>query len=136
MLWGIEFISQGKHSVLRVFIDKEDGITLEDCEAVSHQASAVLDVEDPIKTEYNLEVSSPGLDRPLFTFAQFAQFVGEEIQVRLNMAVAGKRKFTARLEKAENEVLTFSLNKGTANEELWDVNVAQVDKANLVPVFE
>ena len=136
MLWGIEFISQGKHSVLRVFIDKEDGITLEDCEAVSHQASAVLDVEDPIKTEYNLEVSSPGLDRPLFTFAQFAQFVGEEIQVRLNMAVAGKRKFTARLEKAENEVLTFSLNKGTANEELWDVNVAQVDKAILVPVFE
>ena len=136
ILWGIEFISQGRHSILRVFIDKEDGITLEDCEAVSHQVSAVLDVEDPIKTEFNLEVSSPGLDRPLFTFAQFAQFVGEEVQVRLKMAVAGKRKFTARLEKAENDVLTFSLNKGSANEELWDVSVAQVDKANLVPVFE
>ena len=132
-LWGIEFISQGKHSVLRLFIDSEDGITLEDCEAVSHQVSAVLDVEDPIQTEYNLEVSSPGLDRPLFTFAQFAQFVGEDVQVRLKMAVAGRRKFTARLEKADadKKSLTFA-----DKDETWEVSMTQVDKANLVPVFD
>ncbi|MCG8672933.1 MAG: ribosome maturation factor RimP [Pseudomonadales bacterium] len=130
-LWGIEFISQGKHSILRLFIDTEQGITLEDCEAVSHQVSAVLDVEDPISTEYNLEVSSPGLDRPLFTFDQFVRFVGEDIQVRLKMAVAGKRKFTAKLEKAEGEVLTFS-----QGDESWDVSISQVDKANIVPAFD
>lgn len=130
-LWGIEFISQGKHSVLRLFIDSENGITLEDCEAASHQVSAVLDVEDPIKTEYNLEVSSPGMDRPLFTFDQFARFVGEDVQVRLKMAVAGKRKFTAKLEKAEDNVLTFA-----QGEESWDVSVSQIDKANLVPAFD
>lgn len=130
-LWGIEFISQGKHSILRLFIDSENGITLEDCEAASHQASAVLDVEDPIKTEYNLEVSSPGLDRPLFTFEQFAKYVGEDIQVRLKMAVAGKRKFTAKLEKADNNTLTFS-----QGDETWDVSFPQVDKANIVPNFD
>ncbi|MDX1692774.1 MAG: ribosome maturation factor RimP [Ketobacteraceae bacterium] len=132
-LWGIEFISQGKHSVLRLFIDSENGITLDNCEAVSRQVSAVLDVEDPIKTEYNLEVSSPGLDRPLFTFDQFAQYLGEEIQVRLKMAVAGRRRFTARLEKAdaEKQVLTFA-----DKDETWEVSITQVDKANLVPVFD
>lgn len=132
-LWGIEFVSQGRHSVLRLFIDSEEGITLDDCEAVSRQVSAVLDVEDPIKTEYNLEVSSPGLDRPLFTFAQFAMYVGDEVQVRLKMAVAGKRKFTARLENADEatQTLTFS-----DKSETWEVSITQVDKANLVPVFD
>ena len=135
-LWGIEFVSQGRHSVLRLFIDKVEGITLEDCESVSHQVSAVLDVEDPIQSEYNLEISSPGLDRPLFTFDQFAKYIGEELQVRLKMAVAGKRKFTATLTKAENDVLTFSTDSSSGNAETWDVSIAQVDKANLVPVFD
>ena len=132
-LWGLEFVSQGRHSVLRLFIDSETGITLDDCEAVSRQVSAVLDVEDPIKTEYNLEVSSPGLDRPLFTFDQFAQYVGEEVQVRLKMAVAGKRKFAARLESADAETQTLTFSE---KDETWDVSITQVDKANLVPVFD
>lgn len=133
-LWGLEFISQGRRSILRLFIDSPDGITLDNCEAVSRQVSAVLDVEDPIATEYNLEVSSPGLDRPLFTFEQFAKYVGEAIQVRLKMAVAGKRKFTAKLEgaDAESSTLRFSDEKGEA----WEVSMTQVDKANLVPVFD
>ena len=62
-LWGIEYLSQGKHSILRVYIDSEDGVTIDNCEAASHQVSGVLDVEDPINGEYNLEVSSPGMDR-------------------------------------------------------------------------
>ena len=133
ILWGIEFVSQGRHSVLRLFIDSDNGITLDDCEAVSRQVSAVLDVEDPIKTEYNLEVSSPGLDRPLFTFDQFAQYVGEDVQVRLKMAVAGRRKFTARLANADLATQTLMF---ADKEETWEVNITQVDKANLVPVFD
>ena len=65
-LVGIEYLPQGKHSLLRVYIDQEAGIALEDCSKVSHQISAVMDVEDPISSNYNLEVSSPGLERPLF----------------------------------------------------------------------
>lgn len=131
VLWGLEFISQGRHSVLRLFIDSENGITLDDCEAVSRQVSAVLDVEDPINSEYNLEVSSPGLDRPLFTVEQFAQYVGENVKIRLKMAVAGRRNFTAKLEKAADQTLTFS-----DQEDSWEVPFSQVDKANLVPVFD
>ena len=132
-LWGIEFISQGRHSVLRLFIDSPEGVTLDDCEAVSRQVSAVLDVEDPIATEYNLEVSSPGMDRPLFTLEQFAKYVGESIQVRLKMAVAGKRKFTAKLESTDADTNTLRFSD---QQEAWEVNHAQVDKANLVPVFD
>lgn len=65
-LVGLEFIRAGEHSTLRIYIDHENGITVEDCAEVSHQVSAVLDVEDPISVAYSLEVSSPGLDRPLF----------------------------------------------------------------------
>lgn len=64
--WGLEYL-QGRGAVLRIFIDKDDGISVDDCAAVSHQASGVLDVEDLISGEYNLEVSSPGMERPLFT---------------------------------------------------------------------
>ena len=75
-LLGIEFVSAGKHSTLRVYIDHENGITVDNCADVSRQISAILDVEDPISTEYNLEVSSPGLDRPLFEKSHFEAVVG------------------------------------------------------------
>ena len=88
-LWGVEFFAQGKKSVLRVYIDKSDGVALEDCERVSKQVSAVLDVEDPIRTEYTLEVSSPGMDRPLFTLDQFKDSVGERAEIRLRVAFEG-----------------------------------------------
>lgn len=136
-LWGIEYIAQGKHSILRVYIDNEAGITVDDCAAVSHQVSAVLDVEDPINTEYNLEVSSPGLDRPLFTLEQFAQYQGEQLQVRLKMAVSGRRKFTAVLDQVSGTTLTFT-ERAAANDDVasWDVSFVQIEKANVVPVFE
>ena len=77
--WGIEFRSQGHHSLLRVFIDDaENGIGVDDCEKVSRQISGVMDVEDPIQTEYTLEVSSPGMDRPLFRLEQYEAFVGHQ----------------------------------------------------------
>jgi len=83
-LWGVEHLIQGKYSVVRVFIDKADvGISIEDCERVSRQISGILDVEDPIAGEYSLEVSSPGMDRPLFNIEQFEQYIGSEAMVRL-----------------------------------------------------
>ena len=130
-LWGIEFLSQGRHSILRVYIDSQNGVTIDDCEAASHQVSGILDVEDPISGEYNLEVSSPGMDRPLFSFEQFRSYVGEPIKVRLQMAVDGKRNFTGKLLVAENDQLTFEVE----NQQLT-VSMNQVDKANLVPIFD
>lgn len=97
-LWGIEYIGQGRHSLLRVFIDKDGGIDVEDCALVSHQVSGILDVEDPISGEYTLEVSSPGLDRPLFTLEQFAAYVGEDVKVRLRQGLDNRRNFQGRLQ--------------------------------------
>lgn len=130
-LWGVEFISQGRHSTLRLYIDSAEGVTVEDCAAVSHQVSGVLDVEDPINSEYNLEVSSPGLDRPLFNFDQFACYVNENIRVRLKVAVAGKRNFTGTLISAKDDILQFDVAG-----ELLDVAILQIDKANLIPRYD
>ena len=78
-LWGLEYISQGRHTTLRLYIEAEGGVGVEHCEKVSRQVSAVMDVEDPISGEYTLEVSSPGLDRPLYTLEQFQAYVGETV---------------------------------------------------------
>ena len=130
-LWGVEFLSQGRHSILRVYIDSDNSVTIDNCEAASHQVSGVLDVEDPISGEYNLEVSSPGMDRPLFTFDQFSRYVGELIKVRLQMAVDGMRNFTGKLVQAENDSLTFEVES-----QQLTVSINQIDKANLVPNFD
>jgi ribosome maturation factor RimP len=130
-LWGVEFLAQGKHSILRLYIDSEQGVTIDNCEAVSHQVSGVLDVEDPINGEYSLEVSSPGMDRPLFSFAQFSRYVGELVKVRLQVAVSGKRNFTGKLLAANDGDLTFEVD----NQQLT-VSINQIDKANLVPIFD
>src|SRR5690606_9554818 len=95
--WGLDYI-QGRGAVLRIFIDSENGITVDDCAAVSHQVSGVLDVEDPIPGEYNLEVSSPGMERPLYTLEQFAMYVGDQVQMRLLAPVAGKRRVKGLLD--------------------------------------
>ena len=93
-LWGIEFMPQGRKSLLRIYIESlpenraaGEHVTIEDCSAVNHQVSGVLDVHDPIAGEYVLEVSSPGFDRPLFTREQVAAYVGETINLRLIHAI-------------------------------------------------
>ena len=125
--WGVEFISQGKHSVLRVYIDSENGITLEDCEKVSRQVSGVLDVEDPIATEYTLEVSSPGMDRPLFRLDQFERFAGNMIAVKLRMAFEGKRKYQGVLKGVEGDEVVIAVDD---HELLLPYEL--IDKANVV----
>ena len=102
-LWGIEYISQGRHSVLCIYIESDQGITADDCAGVSHQVSSVLDVEDTISGEYTLEVSSPGMDRLLFKLAQYTAYVGEGIELRLRSPFEGRRKFKGILKGIEGE---------------------------------
>ncbi len=129
-LWGLEFVAQGRQSLLRIYIDKDDGVTLEDCERVSRQVSSVLDVEDLIKGEYTLEVSSPGMDRPLFSLAQFEQSIGERVQIKLRMPFDGRRKFTGVLIAVENEEVILQVD----NDE-FVLPIETIEKANIIPQF-
>ena len=128
-LLGVEYLSQGKHSRLRLYIDSPDGIGLEDCTMVSHQASGVLDVEDPIKGQYALEVSSPGLDRPLFTPAHYEKYIGQQVKLRSKLPVNGQRNFAGEIHAVENEDIYISMENG---EEL-KIACHEIDQANLVP---
>lgn len=129
-LLGVEFVRAGHHSTLRLYLDHEDGVTVDDCAIVSRQVSAVLDVEDPISVEYSLEISSPGTDRPLFKLAHYETWVGEKIAVQLQVPVQNRRKFTAELLAVEGETLTFLIEQ-----EPFSVAFSQIKKANLVPNF-
>lgn len=102
-LWGLEYLSQGRHSLLRVYIDAENGITVDDCAAVSEQVGSVLDVEDPITGDYTLEVSSPGMDRLLFKLEQYTGYLGETLDLRLRTPFEGRRKFKGVLKGIEGE---------------------------------
>lgn len=130
MFWGLEYI-QGRGAVLRVFIDHEEGITVDDCADVSHQISGVLDVEDPITGEYTLEVSSPGMDRPLFTLEQWQLYIGEQAQVRLLAPVENRRRMTAEIAAVDGDNLHLTVDGQTLV-----VPFAQVDRANVVPQFD
>lgn len=131
-LWGIEFRSQGRNSVLRLFIDdQDDGISVEDCEKVSRQVSGVLDVEDPIQNEYTLEVSSPGMDRPLFRLEQFEDWAGHQVSIRLRMAFEGRRKFQGVLKGIEGTDVVV-----VVDDHEYLLPFESIDKANIVPVFE
>lgn len=128
---GIEFVRAGKHSILRVYIDHENGIDVDDCADVSHQVSAVLDVEDPISNEYNLEVSSPGMDRPLFTEAHYARFIGEIVSVRLTVPMSGRRNFKGELKACNEGEISVDVDG-----ELYSLVISNIDKGNLVPTFD
>ncbi|MFU2077719.1 ribosome maturation factor RimP [Avibacterium avium] len=106
-LWGIECQRVGRFLTVRLYIDKEGGVSIDDCADVSRQVSAILDVEDPIADKYNLEVSSPGVDRPLFTLEQYQRYIGEEIVVHLRIPVLERRKWQGKLEKIENDMITL-----------------------------
>lgn len=131
VFWGLEHISQGKHSVLRIFIDHSDGINVDHCAEVSRQVSSVLDVEDPISQEYTLEVSSPGMDRPIFTLEQYQSLAGNVIDLRLRMAFDGRRKFKGLLVGVEQEDVVIQVDN---NEYLLPIEL--IDKANVVPQFK
>ncbi|MBF8999240.1 MULTISPECIES: ribosome maturation factor RimP [Vibrio] len=129
-LVGLEFVRAGQHSTLRIFIDHENGITVDDCAEVSRQVSAVLDVEDPISVAYNLEVSSPGMERPLFKAAHYEQFTGHEVSIVLKMAVGNRRKWKGIIDSVDGE--TVSITVDGQQEHFALSNIA---KANLIPKF-
>ncbi len=95
---GAEYMPRRRQSLLRVYIDNEAGISLDDCARVSDQLSGILDVEDPIAGSYSLEVSSPGLDRPLFFERHFDRYRGARVRVKMAVPVAGRRNFKGTLE--------------------------------------
>ncbi|CAM3314957.1 ribosome maturation factor RimP [Shewanella pealeana] len=129
-LWGLEYIQAGKHSILRLYIDNEKGIFIEDCAEASRQVSAVMDVEDPISTEYTLEVSSPGVDRPLFTAEQYQAYIGETVKVQLTMPVAGSRNLKGTVTGVDGQMLNLSVD---GNELI--VALDNIRKGNLIAKF-
>ncbi len=129
-LVGLEFVRAGQHSTLRIYIDHENGINVDDCAEVSHQVSAVLDVEDPITVAYNLEVSSPGMERPLFKAAHYDQFIGHEVSIVLKMAVANRRKWKGIIHSVDGETVVVTVD---GQEEHFAIS--NISKANLIPKF-
>jgi ribosome maturation factor RimP len=130
-LWGLEYLNQGKHSALKIYIEAEKGIDVDDCAAVSRQVSSLLDVEDPLKGNYTLEVSSPGLDRRFFELSQFDQFKGSQVKVNLRQPFEGKRKFKGLLCGVEDDDVVIR-----HGEEEILVPLAEIDRAQVIPVFD
>lgn len=128
-LVGVEFDSHQR--ILRVYIDREAGIVIDDCSRVSHQLSGVLDVEDPIPGNYQLEVSSPGMDRPLFTLAHFQRFQGSLVRLQLLRPIEGRRRFKARLIGLDGETVLLE-EEGTR----FAIPFDSIEKARIVPEFE
>ena len=129
-LWGIDHISQGKHSTLRVYIERDEGVSVDDCAAVSHQISGILDVEDPISGVYTLEVSSPGMDRPLFTLDHFSAFAGSKVQIRLRVPFDGRRNFKGILNGIEGEDILL-----VVDDEEFLLPIDLIDRAQVIPQF-
>lgn len=126
----IEHFPNPKHGVLRLYIDKEGGITVDDCSNVSHQISALIDVEDPVRGQFNLEISSPGMDRPLRRLKDFQRFQGSLVKLKTVMPLEGQRNFKGRLLEANEEVVVIE----TDTEELT-IPMNAIEKARIVPEF-
>jgi ribosome maturation factor RimP len=128
---GLEHSSNPKNSVLVVYIDQPSGIAVEDCERASREIAALLDVEDPISGHYSLEVSSPGLDRPLFTLAHFERFSGETARLSLYAPVEGRRKFKGTILGVDGDRVRFEQDG-----EVLEIDMSNIAKARLVPDYD
>lgn len=133
-LLGIEYLPSPGGAVLRLYIDVPEAeaetrhVTIEDCESVSREVSAQLDVEDPISGNYTLEVSSPGIDRPLFTLAQFARFAGQQAKVGLKLPQDGRRRLQGTISVVGEGMVTFAVDG-----QPFEVAFDNIDKARLLP---
>ena len=127
-LVGVEFHSSEHHGVMRVFIDHENGITVDDCARVSRQISAVIDVEDPIEMAFDLEVSSPGINRPLFKLSDFEKFTGKTAKIKLGVALNGRKNFSGVLQGIDdNQQVIIDVDN-----EIYELPYPDIAKANLV----
>ncbi|MBT4839076.1 MAG: ribosome maturation factor RimP [Methylococcales bacterium] len=125
-LVGIEFIS-AKSSILRIFIDSEKGINVDDCQKVSNQVSATLDVEDPIPYEYILEVSSPGINRPIFSLNDYSKFIDQQVRIKLYDKKNGKKNFKGIIKEVLEDNVLVDCEGITETFNLQDIK-----KANLI----
>ncbi len=127
-LVGIEFQGSTQHGTLRVYIDHENGIGVDDCVAISHQISAILDVEEPIQQGYDLEVSSPGINRPLFKAQDYEQYSGHSAKIKMAVPLNGRRNFKGVLQGVidSRSVQIMVDNEG------YDLPISDIAKANLV----
>ena len=137
-LLGAEYLPSPGGAMLRLYIDvptvegaEPRAVTIDDCEAVSREVSAQLDVEDPISSNYTLEVSSPGLDRPLFTAAHFARFAGQSAKIGLKLPQDGRRRLQGRIERVEGDTVVFDVDGNP-----FEVALDNIDKAKLIPDWE
>jgi len=134
---GVEYSPSHGNSLVRVYIDRAGSdrehspVTVDDCEAVSRQVSALFDVNDPIVGRYTLEVSSPGIDRPLYTPEQFARFVGEEAKIELSLPLNGRRRFQGPILAVEGGTIAVEQDGVAVN-----IPHGNVHKAKLVPRFD
>jgi ribosome maturation factor RimP len=127
---GIEYNPHPTHGMLRIYIDSENGILLDDCTKVSHQLSGMLDVEDPIQGEYQLEVSSPGADRPFFKLSQFESYVGSTVNINLFKPIDKRRKITGLIQAVEGDSVIL-----LEGEQTIKVPFQAMSKARLVPEY-
>jgi ribosome maturation factor RimP len=125
----LEYSSGRSHGAVRLFIDKPQGIRVEDCEQVSREVSALLDVEDPIPNAYSLEVSSPGFDRVLRTKPHFERFTGERVFVELKSPREGRRRYTGTLRAVADEGIEIEVDRQRVA-----VPFAEIGKARLAPL--
>jgi ribosome maturation factor RimP len=130
-IWGVEWLSSGRHSRLCLYIDRADGISVDDCERISREVSDLLDVEDVLQQNYTLEVSSPGMDRILFSPDQFASNVGQRVDVRLNFPFEGRKRIVGLLTGVEDGEAVVRVDD---NE--FILPLENVQRARIVPEFD
>lgn len=129
---GLEYVSNPKNRLIRIYIDREpEGISVDDCAEVSGEVSALLDVEDPVSGQYSLEVSSPGIERPLFEPEHYRRFVGEEAVVHLHAPIERRRKFRGRIVEADDARVVLEVDGDPVA-----LDFADIRRANLKPDME
>lgn len=123
---GCVFAQEARKSLLRVYVDKPGGIFIEDCTKITRHVSSMLDVEDPIAGRYTLEVSSPGLERPLFKPLHYQSVIGKKVRLRLHAPLDGQRNFSGIIESADDESISLMTNNGVIS-----LSYPDIDKANV-----
>lgn len=129
--WGLEYQVRKADALLRIYIDHENGISVDDCAKVSHEVAGILDVEEPITMAYILEVSSPGMDRILFSANQFSEFIGEDVKMKLNQMVDKRRKIKGKIDSVEGEQITIE-----SEQEKITIAFDQIMRARINPGFD
>ena len=131
--WGLEYLSRKSGTLLRVYIEAAEGVTVDNCAAISRELSVILDVEDPINTEYMLEISSPGMARRFFKLEQYTNYIGWQLRVKLHALFEGRRQFAGILRTVDLEKREVGI---VVEDEEIVVPYEQIDKGKLVPAFD